>query len=246
MQPAATTAGWDVATLLSLWERGLAQGDCDRADSLLETFEPAPAPLTLGERTFRLLNLHASLFGRHVDLVSHCPGCGATAQFTADCGALAERIAPKEMAGPHHLLVGDLEVSFRLPASADLVAASSEPDEDAFVRCLVTRCVLSCSRNGIAMPAHAWLDDVFDAVSDRIEALDPGVSVSFALQCPECGRQWRAPLDCGQLLWQKVQTAAERVLLDVDALARAYGWTEAEVLNLSPVRRAAYVQMITT
>jgi hypothetical protein len=46
-------------------------------------------------------------------------------------------------------------------------------------------------------------------------------------------------------LWQKVQLAAERLLLDIDTLARAYGWTESDVLRLSPVRRAAYVQMTT-
>jgi hypothetical protein len=40
-----------------------------------------------------------------------------------------------------------------------------------------------------------------------------------------------------------VQAAAERVLLDVHALARAYGWTESEVLRLTPARRSAYLQM---
>jgi hypothetical protein len=33
-------------------------------------------------------------------------------------------------------------------------------------------------------------------------------------------------------------------LLDVDALARAYGWSEPQVLALSATRRAAYLQLI--
>ena len=37
---------------------------------------------------------------------------------------------------------------------------------------------------------------------------------------------------------------AERTLADVDTLARAYGWTEAEVMELSPTRRAAYLQLL--
>ena len=47
------------------------------------------------------------------------------------------------------------------------------------------------------------------------------------------------------VLWQKVRAGAERVLLDIDMLARSYGWTEREVLRLSPLRRAAYLQMAT-
>ena len=42
-----------------------------------------------------------------------------------------------------------------------------------------------------------------------------------------------------------MRTAAERLFLDIDALARAYGWTEREILNLPPARRAAYLQIVT-
>jgi hypothetical protein len=76
-----------------------------------------------------------------------------------------------------------------------------------------------------------------------MEALDPAASVSFALTCPQCATHWDARLDLGHLVWQKVQAAAERLLLDIDTLARTYGWTESEVIGLSPTRRAAYVQM---
>ncbi len=38
--------------------------------------------------------------------------------------------------------------------------------------------------------------------------------------------------------------AAEQSLVEVDALARAYGWTEAEIMQLSPTRRAAYLQLV--
>ena len=62
---------------------------------------------------------------------------------------------------------------------------------------------------------------------------------------PGLRAHWAAPLDTGQLVWQQVRTAAERLLLDIDALARAYGWTEREMLSLPPARRAAYLQIVT-
>jgi hypothetical protein len=86
---------------------------------------------------------------------------------------------------------------------------------------------------------------VLDALSQQLEKLDPGASVSFAVVCPQCASHWDAPLDVGEIVWQKVRAAAERLLLDIDMLARTYGWTESEVLRLNPLRRAAYLQMVT-
>lgn len=245
MIPIAVT-GWDVGTLLSLWERGLVQSDSDRGDALLEAFDQSSPPRTLGERTHRLLQLHTRLFGEHVSLLSHCPSCGEDAQFDADCRVLAAQTPPPDTATAHRLEVDGLAITFRLLDSTDLRAAATEPDEEGFVRRLLERCVLSCTRAEAQVPADEWSALVVDALSQRLEVLDPGASVSFVLRCPCCAAQWRAPLDCGRLLWQKVQSTAERLLLDVDTLARAYGWTETDVLSLSPVRRAAYVQMATS
>jgi hypothetical protein len=109
---------------------------------------------------------------------------------------------------------------------------------------LIERCVLSCSHEGESVPVGQLPVEALDALSRHMEMLDPCATVSFALECPQCATGWNAPLDVGQMVWQKVQAAAERLLLDVDALARSYGWTESEVLSLSPRRRAAYLQLV--
>ena len=51
-------------------------------------------------------------------------------------------------------------------------------------------------------------------------------------------------IDIAPALWAEVQAAAERSLLEVDALAREYGWSEAEVMALPHARRAAYLQLV--
>ena len=117
--------------------------------------------------------------------------------------------------------------------------------DDDFAQRLLDRCVLACTCDGEHFAARELPARVLDALSQHMESLDPGASVSFALDCPQCAAHWQAPLDVGDMVWQKVRAAAERVLLDIDALARAYGWTEREVLRLSPMRRAAYLQMVT-
>ena len=257
----------DAEALLRLWECGLGQPTHARDDALLralsEDIEPTP---TLGECNARLVALHADLFGRELELMSHCPACGTVVQFTADCEALAAQMWPSsENTEPHRLEAQGHIIEFCLPNSADIASASvavttttariatladdentfTDTVTDAFTQALLDRCVLSCTLDGATVPTHEVPAPVLDALSQHMETLDPGASVSFALACPQCATRWQAPLAIGELVWQKVRAAAERVLLDIDMLARAYGWTEREVLRLSPMRRAAYLQMVT-
>ena len=51
-------------------------------------------------------------------------------------------------------------------------------------------------------------------------------------------------IDVGAALWAEVQRAAELSLIEIDTLARAYGWSEDEVMRLAPMRRAAYLQIV--
>ena len=230
--------------LLSLWESGIACDRPARADALLSAIGDA-GPRTLGQRTRALLRLHASLFDANVDLISHCPSCHTAAQFSVNCGALLERLPETPDTPTHRLEVDGHALEFRLPTSADVADASAEETDERFARRVIERCVLVCTRDAVPSDVREWPDHVLDAVSQRMEALDPGASLSFAIDCPSCATHWDAPLDPGELVWQKVQAAAERLFLDIDTLARAYGWTEQEVLSLPPVRRAAYLQIVT-
>ncbi len=235
----------DYDALLALWEHGLARPAWERADALLEHADDGCSPRTLGERTRALLTLHAALFGAEIDLLSHCPACRSAARFTANCEVLLDGLPQTAPAASHRLDVEGLAIEFRLPAAADLAAAATADTDEGFARSVLDRCVLSCTERGGDVSISTVADAVLDAVSRRMEALDPAAAISFATTCPDCAARWNAPLDIGRLVWDKLQLAVERLLVDVDALARAYGWTEREILSLSPVRRAAYLQLVT-
>lgn len=237
------------AQLLALWEGVLARPAIGHGDALLQAAAcgagPARAP---GERNARLAGLHAQLFGRALELLSHCPACGTAVQFSADCELLAAQAAPQLYAAPHRLEAHGHVITFRMPDNADIAeaaAAACDGDDEEFARLLGDRCVLGCRYEGADIPVAQLPIAVLDALSAYMETLDPGASVSFALACPECATHWQAPLDVGEVLWQKLRASAEHLLLDIDTLARAYGWSEREVLRLSPLRRAAYLQMVT-
>ena len=244
-QPLSVAGRVDGQALLALWERGVGEVGPRRADAVLQAWTGNPAPpRTLGERNARLVELHARLFGRHVDLRSHCPSCGTAAQFSGDCVALAAAHPAAALPSSHRAEIQEYVVEFRLPGSTDLTEAPSGGTEDEFVRHLLARCVLACTRRGEPVRVDDVPEFVLDVVSRRMEALDPVARVTFALRCPQCGSAWEASLDMAELVWTRLQAAAEQLLVDVDSLARAYGWTEPEILALSSLRRAAYLQLV--
>jgi hypothetical protein len=233
----------DAETLLAIWEQGLGHAPSLRAEAMLQRLNPAAAPRTLGVRNRRLIDLHARLFGDELELSSHCPACSATVQFSSLCCALISDSKDERSTPTEHIEIAPYAIEFRLPDRSDVTVAASDGDGEEFARRLLYRCVVSATRDGAGIAAGDLPDDALDALSRRIESLDPLALVSFSLECPECRTCWDAPLDLDQLLWTKVQAAAERLLLDVDALARTYGWTERDVLALTPSRRAAYLQL---
>ena len=247
----------DGAVLFELWERGLAlpagAADGARADAALAAAGVAP-PASLGERNRRLIEMHCDLFGHALALLSRCPACGVAVEFEADAAALAPQLQATGAAGPHRLEWNGHAISFRLPAVDDLAEAGANSDGDEeFARRVLRRCVLAARRasgeagaedSGAGVAFDALPAAALDAISTRMEQIDPAASVAFSLECPGCASRWSAPLDLAQLVWRKLQAAAEGLLLDIDALARAYGWSERDVLRLSPLRRAAYLQMV--
>ncbi len=240
MQP--TPAG----ELLDLWEQGVVASPMERANTLLLAgFDEAPA--SLGARNAALLSLRARLFGGLQLLHCHCSRCGATVEFSIDCDALAQQLAPAgDVVQSHRLHADGVRIDFQLPVAADLRFATRHAAEPkAFVHALLRRCIVRCEReDGVPLDPVALSESVTDALSRSMEALDPGAAVIFDLVCPDCDARWSARMDCGEVLWSELQSRAERLLSEIDALARAYGWTEAEVLQLSATRRAAYLQLV--
>jgi hypothetical protein len=231
--------------LLGLWESAGSTARAERADALLAAQGEVP-PASLGRRNAALVALRARLFGNTQPLRSTCPGCGATAEFAVDCAALSEAMVPaSDAAQVQRLAIDGHVIEFRVPVITDLRQASRGSDTESFVDALLQRCISRCQRDGGTPCApQALPPSVAAALSRRMEELEPGASVSFDLTCPECGAHWTATMDVGEVLWTELRARAERLLLEVDALARAYGWSEPQVLALSAARRAAYLQLV--
>jgi hypothetical protein len=228
----------DGHALLALWEQALPLAAPAR-EALLARDGTAPAPPTVGAQRLRLLERLGDELGRRVSLRSRCPACGDEAAFDVDLRGLAGQLEADD-GRLHALAHGRWAIGFRLPAPDDLIDAANADD---FVQDLLARCVQQASLEGEAQAIDKLPQDVLAALSAAMDALDPAANLAFDVACPTCSHAWSAPFDPAGALWSKLQGQAERLLVDIDTLAQRHGWTEAEILALSPARRRAYLQL---
>ena len=114
----------------------------------------------------------------------------------------------------------------RLPTTEDLIAIEHMTDLATARAMLLERC--GASEEMVALMAEA----------------DPQADVQLDADCPACEHRWREPFDIASFLWTEISVLARRLLLEVHQLASAYGWSERDILALSPARRNAYLEML--
>jgi hypothetical protein len=149
--------------------------------------------------------------------------------------------APENTA-PIQVTDGRWTVKMRPPTPADLLAAAEVPPGQARA-VMLARCVLDARRGGRRVRAADLPAHVQERVAQAAAAHDPRADITFDVSCPECGHRTKALLDPGAFLWAELDAWARGTILDVSLLAAAYGWSEPEVLALSPFRRRHYLEL---
>lgn len=236
--------------LLSVWEGGCECRPARRSLALLalalpELGEDALARYSIGARDDLLLALRERLFGDELASIAHCPACATLVETRWRATALRASIAAAP-AAPGETLELDARlhhIRYRLPTSADILALGDCRDASAAQRTLLRRCVLAASNQGAPVTSDALPAEAVAALEAAMAAADPMADIDCSLQCPACGHAWSVGFDIARFLWSELHGWAQRLLVDVHTLARAYGWREADILAMSPGRRSLYVEM---
>jgi hypothetical protein len=173
-----------------------------------------------------LLELRRAAFGPRLAALVACERCAAPLEIALDADALAAAF------GTQGLDANADAFPLRAPTVRDLAAVAAERDAEAAARVLLARCA-----DGVVGLAP------LEEIERRLEALDPAADIALDVTCDACGHAWRASLDVAAFLWTEVAARAAAILADVHRLARAYGWTEREILDLGPHRRAVYLEL---
>lgn len=235
--------------LLDLWEQGTALGPVERALALAEAGGGEIGVLRgrpYGRTNARVLALREAIAGPDLAATASCPGCGTRVEFAVGAAGLRSHSVPRDGGAVDAVQdggavdAGEYVVGWRPPTPDDLLEAAGAAEPGWALR---RRCLAVATATGDPVdPAAAPADLLARAEAAMAEA-DPLAEVMVGLACPECATTFESDLDLGSFVWAEVEARARRLLQEIDTLARAYGWSEADVLGLSEHRRSAYLRL---
>lgn len=240
--------GLSPGQLLDVWERGATASGVERGLLLLSCCLPARSwqdltTISIGRRNSLLLELRGATFGQVLSGFAVCPACAGQLEFDVDPRQLGLIYAGTDAATVEFEHEGN-SLNCRLPDSTDLLAIATCADAEQARSAIASRC-LQRSRSeelrGAPEPLPAAAVAAFEAC---LAEHDPAADISLRLRCPSCCEAWELALDVVAFFWGEIQSAVRRLVLEVDALARSYGWSEAEILGMSSERRNLYLEMV--
>jgi hypothetical protein len=164
-----------------------------------------------------------------------CPACAARFEIELP---LARCLQPVDDTPLHLHTAAGTPLRVRLPTGSDLQAWRDlpQPDEAALAAQLLIEVDGRTPAAGYR-PAP----DVVAAVADALAERDPFTVLPVQAACPDCGHVQEADIDLQALLLRDLAAQQRRLLAEITALARAFHWSEAQILALPAWRRAHYL-----
>jgi hypothetical protein len=213
-------------------ELAVAGVDTRAAVQLLDRLvEPATetGALAAADRDRLLAALYRCLWGDQVTASHDCAACGSPYDLEFRLSALEASLSasrePAVAVGPRAIRDAD-DIVFQLPdAAAEDAAAAGGPA-------------------GLAAMAAAIADLPVDVLAGRLDVLAPIIDVDLAASCAECGHGASLRFDLQSFALQRLLDERERLLADVDVIARAYGWSLEAILGLERSLRQGFAQRL--
>jgi hypothetical protein len=240
----------DTAELVRAYEMGLGASPGERGLTLLrlafpDASEELRASLSVGRRDAALVDLFSRMFGGAAEALTLCGRCGEKIEMEVPLDTIRAS-APLDQSTRFAFAIDEREIAYRLPNAGDLAAlgaADRQGDQETARRTLIRRCC------GVANGDEIGLSDsdeahLAEAIGESVAKADPQAQILLELDCPSCALHWSAPFDIVEFLWRRIEARLEVVLREVHLIASSYGWSETEILALSPFRRRRYLEWI--
>jgi hypothetical protein len=233
--------------LLTLWERGAGLHAIDRSLQILAVALPDQewrdlARLSLGDRDTLLLEVRRATLGDRIAAQDRCQACGERVDIDLACSAL---VAGPRAAPDHWSIVhDDYRLTIRPLTSEDAAAAAMCGSVAAARALLLARGIIAATLGEQPVSAGDLPDEIASAAVASMAEHDTGAELVLDLTCPACHSRWQNVLDVARFVWTELAVRAQQVTADVHTLARAYGWSEDDILAMSDARRAAYLRLV--
>lgn len=232
--------GLDAARIVELSERGAGLGPSSRAALLLAAAFPQAdrtelCGVPLGTRDRLLMRLRAQAFGHELCAHQRCAVCGEDYELTLTADSIGLSPKPEDESLPPapagELAAGGRSYVVHAIRAGDMIAAEAAGSREAARALLAARAVPDAPAGSIDA----------ERLGEVLEALDPAADVALDVACPHCGASNDLRFDAADFVWRELAAAAPRILRDVADLARAYHWSEREILAMPASRRAFYL-----
>lgn len=239
------------AQLLAIWDEESHHSPVQKAvrlvsDAFTEGNDEAAARLSIGQRDACLLYLREQMFGTRLRNLANCPHCGELIEWESNTTDFKlQHIPDTTEAQTFSIDQEGYRVRFRLPDSMDIAMALSRPEYRDDPRRLLMDCILEVQCGEDTLRVEDLPDAVLDLVHEQMAIEDPQANIRINVQCPACAQTAERNFDILSFFWSEIQHWALRLLQDICLLARNFGWSEKEILALSPQRRQTYIQLIT-
>ncbi|MDJ0601904.1 MAG: hypothetical protein QNJ37_24065 [Crocosphaera sp.] len=237
------------ADIVRIWELGQDRHPIDRALLLLAYAFPEKqftelASWSIGCRDAYLLMLREITFGEQLNSFATCPQCQENLEFSLNTKDL-RIIDPDTMTDlrDYQVSMDRLNLHFRLPNSLDLATVMTAADEETATLQLAKQCLLEAHLEGKVVSCEELPVTAIALLTQQLTETDPQAEILLDLSCPACDHVWQVLFDIVDFFWRELSNQAQRLLQEVHSLAKVYGWQEAEILNMSAIRRQYYLDL---
>lgn len=223
--------------LLEVWEQCYGCSHFQRATRLLHFASPGLSgqqlgDLAVGERDQILISSCVNIFGQVIEAKTRCSECGVDLETQID---LTSFLSPEYKAkNSAEISIGAKVVTLepiRIKDLSDMHLLG--PSQWLATKILVVE-------EGQQQPTLEQQELVNESLAD----LDPKADLCVEMTCSECGSIWLDAFDITCHFWIKLDALCKKLLVSIHVLANAYGWTEQDIMRLSPWRREVYLDMV--
>jgi len=239
------------AELLQVWDNGTGMSLLEKTLLLLgkacatEDWKQL-GKLSIGNRDAKLLQLREWMFGNKLRNMTKCPACSEMVEWETNTEALRLQPVKEDISvETFSLRQSKFNIHFRLPDSYDVLKFSTEGNQSPYIKQLLTECIIDITGADNekyapdVLPAIAW-----QTLEESMSKKDPQADITMQIICPYCQHNWNAVFDIMSFLWTEINNWAKHIMQEVALLARAFSWSEKDILAMTPQRRRLYIEMI--
>lgn len=235
--------------LINVWERSLPQPLIDKSILLLRVAssknDEDPLMLSVGQRNLKLLQLREWMFGSRLLNTAICTCCGQKVEWENNVNDLKQQDEEIKNSHQHYRFLKDeFSIIFRLPVNSDMLQLNAGNSVVENELLLLRGCMLEIKKNNQVCSVEDIPIHILNELEEYMSKQDAQADIQFKLTCPNCSKEWETGFDIQHYLWVEINAWAKNLLQEVYVLAKHFGWSENDILMMSPQRRQLYLQMI--